>query len=329
MRRRVLQRKANRSRSFGWMAYAPIAASALFAILYGLLRPAYDEFYDAFGLTPDQLGLNEATIIGHTAGFAASIVVVLGAGALFAWGGYRLMASLLSALLGWKAPFAAIDRLLLWLQGQAVTHRARTVVGYITASILLITSMTVVYLYDLRALSSLAKPNELHGNAQIAVGLSAELFVLGSLISIMITVLSLPPRLVEPAKRALQTLAVASSAVILVVSATEVVDFWSTSYKVGRNLIGARDTQKGLNVFLWLGVIYSPARIYPLTNADPLAICDGKKVPYLLGENSGFDFVVVYPTDEVNHPGSVMRVPQSLYAVASGLDSPAPCSMRK
>src|SRR3954453_22155942 len=71
-------------------AQLPIIGSILFAILYGILRPAYDYFYAPLGLTTEEMGLSEISIVGHTAGDAAALLVLMLSLFIFGLLGFRL-----------------------------------------------------------------------------------------------------------------------------------------------------------------------------------------------------------------------------------------------
>jgi hypothetical protein len=199
----------------------------------------------------------------------------------------------------------------------------------IVAGILVVVLTGVAYWFDLRQFSNASQPKHIHGNAQIVVELGIQAFFLGGLTAILFGAMPKSRIIADTTKRAGRTLILAVSAVLLVISATEAVDFWAASSKVGDDLINARFPGGESSALRWLGVRFSPAELYPLTKNDALNVCDGRKLPYLLGEGSRYAYVMVFPNGNPNSRGWVLRVPNSLYAVSSGLKDATSCSMDK
>src|SRR3954469_5349294 len=72
------------------IAQLPVIGSLLFALIYGILRPAYDYFYAPLGLTTEEMGISEIGIVGHTAGYAAALFVILLSSGVIGWLSFRL-----------------------------------------------------------------------------------------------------------------------------------------------------------------------------------------------------------------------------------------------
>ncbi|MDT0213919.1 hypothetical protein Q9R29_08465 [Rothia sp. ARF10] len=69
----------------------------------------------------------------------------------------------------------------------------------------------------------------------------------------------------------------------------------------------------------------SATRLVALTGADPLGVCDGKKVATLVSASAEANVVIVYP-DAKKAAVGVYRLPRDLYGVVTGMTESVPCT---
>ena len=104
--------------------------------------------------------------------------------------------------------------------------------------------------------------------------------------------------------------------------------FWSL-YEAWRlaPIAGAylRDTGQLSSDGWFFDAMAAPARIVP-KGSDPQNVCTGMRSAVLIGRSSGTAFVVLVPLG-ANDRGEVVSLPDSDYAVITGLEKPSPCSL--
>ncbi|WP_139177287.1 hypothetical protein [Geodermatophilus siccatus] len=295
-----------------------------FAVCYGVLRPAYDYFYEPFGLTTDEMGLSEISIVGHTAGYAAALLVLLTSAVVIGWLGFRLGRGVALAVQGARWMKRVVSRINNFVDAHLKRHPVRTGIVLVLTLLLLGAFAAYSIFSNLQRLQTNTIGS---GNAGEAITLTIALAFGGFFLGYFsVDVLDLT-RLTNGARTLLYSLEYAAAAAVLIATATWSVDFWGASQRAGLDLVAGRDPGSDSYVLSYLSINRSPAQILPTGDSDPLRLCDGKKVPYLLGNGGGSNFVLIFAAGDSKAGGSVIRVPQDLYTVASGLSDAAPCVM--
>ena len=312
-----------------WISHLPAILAGLFAITYGVLRPANEYFYERLGLTPEDLGVTEPTLIARAASYAAVLTVAgVSFGAFFLLGrrlnGYLFRVSseaLLKALENWKrSPKGkAMGR---WWQGLSRGWQVGVgAVIYVAFAAMSLWGLMVV-LQLLRQLGQTDTTGS--SNAASAVLMGGLFFVFGWAWSTMVLAIGMLGQKDTPRFRTRTAVLVAVAATFTISSVT-VLDFWDNAGRYGSHLLQGSRTTTDAETSKWLAVHISPARLISLKPKDDFLVCDGKKVPLLLGASGGFSIIISYP-DERMHGGQVLRLPESDYAVVGGLPQPEPCS---
>ncbi len=312
------------------MTYIPIVGAALFAVLYGALRPAYDLLYRPLGLSVDDLGISETRIVGHAAGYAASLLLTLGATALLGYIAYRSTRLGFHILDHWKWLDSKIARYSMWTVRKSQQHGTWWLLSWFVSVIVvaLVSGVTaavlVAAIVDAAAEQSGIVPQ---GNARGALVLVLVAILLGAAWATVVE-LQLWKASDETWRNRLTRfgMAVFGATTILVI-ATRATDFWTDSQQLGERLISGEDLGEEVAVLSWLDVTLSPSRVHPLTQGDPLGLCDGESRPYLLGYNGSSAYVLIFPDRGEDDHGRVARLTSSLYAISSGLDESAPCDL--
>ena len=307
-----------------WLSHLPAVGAALFALTYGVLRPAYDLFYEPLGLSIDDLGISETRIVGHAAGYAAALALVVGAAAVIGRLTYLGTRSLLRIV----NENEWLDKHLLlstaWLRRIHDRHgRLPVVVIVVIGTIVIIAILACLLLVAAVTLRTL--DGGVHGNADAVLGFAALGALIGFLFSIAVGTLggvSRPARLVRAVTRLLATLSLAGLAMV---AATRAFDFWADARQLSVDIITGRGTSDALYVMDWLDVRPTPVMLHLVADEDPAGICDGGSRAYLLGYNDSFIYLLVYPGQEDGEAGRTVRVSDSAYAVSGGLDDPVPC----
>jgi len=307
---------------FSNVIHLPLTGTAFFALCYGVLRPAYDYFYAPFGVTTEEMGHSEVSIVGHTAGYAAALLVLLLSAAIMGWLGFRLGRGVAVAIRGarWMNRLAAgIDR---FVNARLKEHPRKT--GLVLIVAFMVFGAFAAYSTFL-SLQRLQTNTAGSGNAGQAITLTITLAFAGFAVGYFTVDITNSPRFTGRLKVLPRSFAYAIAAAVLIAMATWSVDFWAASRRAGSDLLAGRDPGRDSYVLTYLSINLSAAQILPISDADPLQLCDGKKLPYVLGDGGESTFVLIHPDAESNEGGSVVRVPQDLYTVATGLRDAAPC----
>lgn len=256
-----------RSSDFGtWVSRVPAILAGLFAVTYGGLRPANESFYTSLGLTPEDLGVTESTLIARAAAYVG-VAAALG------------MALLAFFLLG--------IRLGQFIREVFDAHHKVRAIGF------------VAILLGVQALLfNLAEAP----NIGVSVFISCNCALLtGMYWSGTETPWSSRHLIVRPGRRKMpqsrtRTAVLLAVAATFTVSSVVVLEFWDKASSCGEYLLmgGSLSSSDSLTSGL-LAVHTSPARLISLKPNDDYHVCDGKKVPLLLGSSGGFSIIISYP----------------------------------
>jgi TctA family transporter len=109
------------------------------------------------------------------------------------------------------------------------------------------------------------------------------------------------------------------------VSSVVVVDYFPHVSSAADNVLAGRFTGRDQASLEYLDIRFSPAKVTLVGALDPLKVCDGRSMPYLIGAAPNGTISYVLVLDATNH-GRVVRLPFTIYLITSGLSDSAPCS---
>lgn len=295
--------------------------AALAALTYAVLRDTNDAYARALGLTPEDLGASQGVLLAKALllAFLITTVLVLLVGPV---------------VLGLQACDRALDRFegghptaterFLRFHSQAGGRRPWWYVALQVVGVVILVVVLGLFLGRVWVLATRLWPS-----VDDSVGFWAMLGVFGFVVAIPVSLISRMMR--EPVAQQPTALGVGAWIAITVFAALLAV--WVVNglevdaRKQAETLVAGRSRSVSpFLVELLLAGQVSPAQAVPLEKVDPLSLCDGKKVPMLIGSTSEDYLLLVFPESGGVAEG-VFRAPRSHYTVVTGFDHSRPCTV--
>lgn len=286
-----------------WLLGHPSAVfAALFVAVYGVVRTAAAEFYNALGLAPEDVGLTQVRLVA-SAGFLIALLLAL------------TLMMCLTGLLVWGISHDQAGPQMSWIRVLLVVfipslliHQATAFISGFLGVWLQMAGISAVLVAATAAINTMASRFE-HEDYRKSI--------------------STLKRWLLPSGQSRVRLSVVLVALFLILVPPPLATLIGNEGGEGMRLLRVGTLPESFLASTTYPVF--PARVVALAD-DPLGICDGSRVATLVGRDGGRSYVLLRaPTNgdpAAAAPGEVMPLSDADYSVVTGVDRPLPCTRR-
>lgn len=291
---------------------APIV-TITFLISYGVLRPAHEAFYRKLGLTPEEVGLTETSMVGRSIINASVLLIAIGVIAVGFWAGFRL---------GRRAASSRPSRKLSeWLDTRIKSSKVFRI-------IFLSVGTLVALFFAYRAFSQITRPGGITAELDkiplttwASVGVYIVTWgVLSIFLGLGVGLGSVEKALPSWLRRLpWNTFVTAGVTIVVVCFFVQALRFWDVSAKGGEDLAAGKVPSSDFyDATGWLQIHVQPILVKSRT--DPLKVCNLARYPYLVGTGIDNPMIMLFKD---NSRSIIMRLPSAEYTVARGVEEPS------